>query len=59
MFEHFFEPSRLRAVGTANGISDDELPEWVAHEERGLALLEKQGGIKLEGRLFPNRDWVK
>lgn len=56
VFEHFFDPETLTLVGTENGVPDSELPEWERHEQEGLALLRKQGGVKLEGRLFPTPD---
>ena len=56
VFEHFFDPERLRFVGTPDGVSPDELITIMQHEEKGLKEIRDQGGVILEGKLFTRRE---
>lgn len=55
IFECFFPPLRLRFLATPSFVPETELPGLYKHEAIRLDELRRQGGVIVEGRLYPWR----
>ena len=51
VFEHFFSPDLLEIVGVPNGVSEEELLRYQAHEKEAIEVILTQGGVVFDGKL--------
>lgn len=55
IFEHFFDPAILTFVSTPNGLSKSLLSEYERKEAKALGVIQRQGGVIYDGKLFLRR----